>query len=131
MKSGYNVLCIFIYIVNRVVSRHEICQTFYTTGFSCRKFYIPKVHALRLFLLTIKQCKCIYLGPFLFNHTKCVKIKRFKSKITHGVCKFCSSTQIMREIVLFSGKIYTAGTNLTRPPVVTVATNLNSATYIS
>ena len=32
----------------------------------------------------------------------------------------------MREIALFSGKIYTAGTNFTRPPVVTVATNLNS-----
>ena len=34
--------------------------------------------------------------------------------------------QIMREIALFSGKIYTAETNFTRPPVVTVATNLNS-----
>ena len=33
----------------------------------------------------------------------------------------------MREIALFSGKIYTAGTNFTRPPVATVATNLNSA----
>ena len=32
----------------------------------------------------------------------------------------------MREIALFSGKIYTAGTNFTRLPVVTVATNLNS-----
>ena len=27
---------------------------------------------------------------------------------------------------MFSGEIYTAGTNFTRPPVVTVATNLNS-----
>ena len=33
----------------------------------------------------------------------------------------------MQEIALFSGKIYTPGTNFTRPPVVTVATNLNSA----
>ena len=33
---------------------------------------------------------------------------------------------IMREIALFSGKIYTVGTNFTRPSVVTVATNLNS-----
>ena len=32
----------------------------------------------------------------------------------------------MREFTLFSEKIYTAGTNLTRPPVVTVATNINS-----
>ena len=32
----------------------------------------------------------------------------------------------MQEIALFSGKFYTAGTNFTRPPVVTVATNLNS-----
>ena len=44
-----------------------------------------------------------------------------------GVCKSCSSKQIMQEITLFFGKIYTAGTNITRPPVVTVATNLNSA----
>ena len=29
--------------------------------------------------------------------------------------------------MIVSGKIYTAGTNYTRPPVVTVATNLNSA----
>ena len=28
--------------------------------------------------------------------------------------------------MLFSGKIYTPETNFTRPPVVTVATNLNS-----
>ena len=34
----------------------------------------------------------------------------------------------MREIALFSGKIYTAGTNFTRLPLVTVATNLNSDT---
>ena len=32
----------------------------------------------------------------------------------------------MRDIALFSRQIYTAGTNFTRPPVVTVATNLNS-----
>ena len=32
----------------------------------------------------------------------------------------------MRDIALISGKIYTAGKNFTRPPVVTVATNLNS-----
>ena len=30
---------------------------------------------------------------------------------------------------MFSGKIYTAGTNFTRPPVSTVVTNLNSALY--
>ena len=34
--------------------------------------------------------------------------------------------QIMQGIALISRKIYTAGTNFTRPPVVTVATNLNS-----
>ena len=34
--------------------------------------------------------------------------------------------QIKREIALFSGEIYTAGTNFTRPLVMTVATNLNS-----
>ena len=30
---------------------------------------------------------------------------------------------------MFSGKIYTAGTNFARPPVMTVATNLNSALH--
>ena len=33
----------------------------------------------------------------------------------------------MQEITLFLGKIYTAGKSFTRPPVLTVATNLNSA----
>ena len=42
------------------------------------------------------------------------------------MCKSCSSMQIMRDITLISRKIYTVGTNFTRPPVVTVATNLNS-----
>ena len=32
----------------------------------------------------------------------------------------------MQEIALFSGKIYTAGTNFTRLPVVTVMKNVNS-----
>ena len=32
----------------------------------------------------------------------------------------------MREIALVSGEFYTAGTNFTRPPVVTVATNFKS-----
>ena len=36
----------------------------------------------------------------------------------------------MQEIALISRKIYTAGTNFTRPPVVTVATNLNSVCSI-
>ena len=46
------------------------------------------------------------------------------SKILAFSVGVCSSTQIMREIVLFSREIYTTGTNFTRPPVVTVATNL-------
>ena len=39
--------------------------------------------------------------------------------------------QTMREIALFSGKIYTAGTNFTRPPVMTVATNLDSVKVVT
>ena len=117
----------------QVTIRHEICQKINTTGFFGRKLYTLKVHVLRLFLLTIKHCKCINirnLGPFLFNYTKCVKIQRFKSKITLGLCKFCSSTQFMQEKMLFSWKIYIAGTNLTRPPVVTVAKNHTSGHYL-
>ena len=52
-------------------------------------------------------------------------------EITLGVCKSCNSTQIMRDIALISRKIYTAGKNFTRPPVVTVATNLNSGFDLS
>ena len=43
--------------------------------------------------------------------------------------KSCSFMQIMREIALFSGKIYSAVTNFTRPLFMTVVTNLNSATH--
>ena len=39
-------------------------------------------------------------------------------------------SHIMQENTLFPGKIYTAGTNFTRPPVAPVATNLNSATQV-
>ena len=42
------------------------------------------------------------------------------------MCKSCTYTHIMQEIALFSRIIYTVGKNFTRPPVVTVATNLNS-----
>ena len=37
----------------------------------------------------------------------------------------------VRKFRLFSGKIYTVDKNFTRPPVVTVATNLNSATCLT
>ena len=36
----------------------------------------------------------------------------------------------MRETALFSGKIYTADKNFTRPPVATVATNSKSESAI-
>ena len=47
------------------------------------------------------------------------------------MCIYCSRVQIMGEIVLFSRKIYTAGKNFTRPPVVTVATNIKSDPTLS
>ena len=40
--------------------------------------------------------------------------------------KLHTSTLILQEHALFSGKIYTAGKFFTRPPVVTVATNFKS-----
>ena len=42
-----------------LLARHENCQFFYMTIFSGQKFYTLKVCQLRLFLLTIKQRKCI------------------------------------------------------------------------
>ena len=42
------------------------------------------------------------------------------------MCKSCTSTHIIHEITLFSGKNYTVGKNFTQPPVVMVATNLRS-----
>ena len=58
------------------------------TGFSGQKFYT-------LILITIKQCKYINLrnlGHFLIKFDWIVKFQPFQSKITFGVCKFCSST---------------------------------------
>ena len=101
--------------------------------FRAKKFYTLKVRKLRLFLLKKKQHKCIdisNLSDFLLKFNWVCKILTAAYKITLGVCKSCSSMQIMQEIALFSGKIYTAGTNFTRPPVVTVATNLNSASQV-
>ena len=64
---------------------------------------------------------------FCSNLTECLKVLQLQYKITLGVCKSCTSKKIMQESALFSGKIYTAGTNFTRPPVATVVTNLNLA----
>ena len=44
------------------LSRHEICQKIYTTGFFGRKMYTLKVRKLRLFLLKKKQRKCINIS---------------------------------------------------------------------
>ena len=43
----------------------------------------------------------------------------------------CVNLQNMEETALFSGKIYTADKNFTRPPVATVATNFKSEHGIS
>ena len=40
-------------------ARHEICQNFYTTRFWGQKFYTRKGRKLGLFLLTMKQQRCI------------------------------------------------------------------------
>ena len=40
------------------------------------------------------------------------------------------STQVLHGNGLFSGKLYTAGQNFTRPPVVTVVTNINSGSIL-
>ena len=40
------------------------------------------------------------------------------------------STQVLHGNALFSGKIFTAGQNFTRPPVVTVVTNINSGSIL-
>ena len=42
----------------------------------------------------------------------------------------CVNLQNMEETALFSGKIYIADKNFTRPPVVVVATNFNSGNPI-
>ena len=44
--------------------------------------------------------------------------KQFFDSFTVGVSKSCTSTKIMKENALFSGKIYTAGTNFIQPTVV-------------
>ena len=111
------------------LSRLDICQKIYSGGFSGQKFYTLKVRKLRQLFLTrnsVNALISVLLVLFCQNLTECVKFSQFQCKITLGVCKSCSSRQIIQEIALFSGKIYTAGTNFTRPPVVTVATNLNS-----
>ena len=40
-------------------ARHKICQNFYTTRFWGQKFYTRKGRKLGLFLLTMKQQRCI------------------------------------------------------------------------
>ena len=75
-------------------------------------------------ILRLKERKWIKiskLSRFSFKFNSMCKISTVKSHLA------CTFTKIMQENTLFSGKIYTAGTNFTRPPVATVVTNLNSA----
>ena len=114
----------------RITTRLEICQKIYMTGFFGQKFYTIKVRKLRRFLLKKKQHECTnisYFSLFLLDFNWVCILFTDQCKITLGVCKSCSFTQIMREIALFSGRIYTPETNFTPPPVVMVASNLNSA----
>ena len=107
------------------LSRHEICQKFYTTRFWGQKFYTLKVRLLHPFLLTMNQPKCIFISSLSISllelHYVCIfnssSVKSHLLSVNFVLLnKFCKK-------MLFSGKIYTAGTNFTRLPVVT---NLNS-----
>ena len=111
------------------LSRHEICQKFYTTRFWGQKFYTLKVRLLHPFLLTMNQPKCIFISSLSISvlelHYVCIfnssSVKSHLLSVNFVLLnKFCKK-------MLFSGKIYTAGTNFKRPPVATVVTNLNSA----
>ena len=110
------------------LSRHEICQKFYTTRFWGQKFYTLKVRLLHPFLLTMNQPKCIFISSLSISllelHYVCIfnssSVKSHLLSVNFVLLnKFCKK-------MLFSGKIYTAGTNFTRLPVATVVTNLNS-----
>ena len=74
------------------------------TRFLSNKFYTLKVHrSWQIFLIILQQSKCTDI--IIFNwvicckfFTECVKFQQFLSKITLGVCKFCTSTQIIEKI---------------------------------
>ena len=110
--------------------RHEICQKFYTTGFLGQKLYIPKVHKLRLFLLTKKQRKSININN-LSNFVVRIpfSVKNFNGFNVKSLL-LCANLVLLRKLCkksrCFLEKIYTDGKNFTQPPVATVATNLNS-----
>ena len=68
------------FFFSQVVFRLEICQIFYTTGFSGQQFYAVKIPMLQLFLLTIKQHICQYklvLSFFCWNWNEYVNIQQF------------------------------------------------------
>ena len=52
----------WIFILDYLMGRLDICQKNYTTGFLDQKFYTLKVRTLQLFLLKKKQRKCINRG---------------------------------------------------------------------
>ena len=108
--------------------RLEICQKMYATEFWGQKIYTLKWVYCDFFYSkrnSINALISVILVAFCENLTACKIFNIFSAK-SHLLCKSCNSTQILREIALFSRKIYTASTNFTRPLVTTVATNLNS-----
>ena len=55
----------------------------------------------------------------------CKLFDSYEESLHLGVCKLAN----LEKTALFSGKIYTADKNFTRPPVTTVATNFKSACH--
>ena len=68
----------------------EICQKINTTGYSDQKFYTPKVRNLRLFLLKMKQRKCIDSNVF-FVLTRFPILVNRAAATTSRRCSFCFS----------------------------------------
>ena len=96
------------------------CKQFFGRK-SLLTFHKLRQHSLAK-ILTIVQIKEIFIG-YNFNSLST------KSHLVY--CISCTSPHVMQEITLFSRKIYTVGKNFTRPPVVTVPTNLNSGLVLS
>ena len=79
-----------------VIPTLEICQKFYTTGFSGKKIYTLKVPKLRLFyskIISVNALISVILVDFFCkNLTECVNFNSFSAK-SHLVYKSYSSMQ--------------------------------------
>ena len=82
-------------------------------------------------LNSIYESNISHLGIFWLEMSYILKFQQFLGKKHNQMSELYISVQIVRENMLISRGIYTAGKKITLPPAVTAVTNLTSVSVLA